>query len=135
MAEIGERPLCCNGVGPGPYGCHTAVTQIDNSGYMDEQDGIDGLAALPQPTRLKAFRLLASHEPDGVAAGEIARSMDVPQNTRWACHLDALRSGSERAAIALDHLPGEIGEFPRAHRVSAAGLLRRQIGLVQAHSC
>jgi hypothetical protein len=81
VAEIGERLLCCKAVGPGPYGCHTAVTQIDNFGYMDEQYAIDGLAALLQSTRLKAFRLLVSHEPGGVAAGEIARAMDVPQNT------------------------------------------------------
>lgn len=135
MAEIGERLLCCKAVGPGPYGCHTAVTQIDNFGYMDEQYAIDGLAALLQTTRLKAFRLLVSHEPGGVAAGEIARAMDVPQNTMWARHLDALRTGSERAAIALDHLPGEPGELPRAHSVSAAGLLRRQIRRLQAYSC
>ena len=39
------------------------------------------LSALAQPTRLESFRLLVRHEPDGLPAGEIARLLDVPQNT------------------------------------------------------
>ena len=39
------------------------------------------LSALAQPTRLDAFRLLVKHEPDGLPAGEIARALEVPQNT------------------------------------------------------
>lgn len=42
---------------------------------------IASLAALAQPTRLDTFRLLVRHEPEGLAAGEIARALDVPQNT------------------------------------------------------
>lgn len=50
-------------------------------------------AALSQDTRLKAFRLLVSHEPTGLPAGEIARTLDVPHNTMSA-HLAVLaRSG------------------------------------------
>ena len=56
---------------------------------MDEQDALDGLAALSQSTRLAAFRLLVSHEPGGAAAGEIARDLNVPQNTMSA-HLATL---------------------------------------------
>jgi DNA-binding transcriptional ArsR family regulator len=56
---------------------------------MDEMRALDCLAALSQPTRLKAFRLLVAHEPDGIAAGEIARLADVPQNTMSA-HLATL---------------------------------------------
>lgn len=39
------------------------------------------LSALAQRTRLDTFRLLVRHEPDGLAAGEIARHLGVPQNT------------------------------------------------------
>ena len=46
-------------------------------------------AALSQETRLKAFRLLVSHEPDGLPAGDIARALDVPHNTMSA-HLAVL---------------------------------------------
>jgi ArsR family transcriptional regulator len=48
---------------------------------MDKIEAIEVLAALAQSTRLDAFRLLVSREPEGVAAGELARLMAVPQNT------------------------------------------------------
>ncbi len=48
---------------------------------MDDEATILALAALAQPTRLDAFRLLVAHEPDGIAAGELAQLLDVPQNT------------------------------------------------------
>ncbi|MBV1702996.1 MAG: ArsR family transcriptional regulator [Hyphomicrobiales bacterium] len=48
---------------------------------MDENLIIMALAALAQPTRLAAFRLLVRHEPDGLAAGDLARALDVPHNT------------------------------------------------------
>ena len=47
------------------------------------------MAALAQPTRLDTFRLLVSHEPEGVPAGELARLIEVPQNTMSA-HLAVL---------------------------------------------
>ena len=47
------------------------------------------LAALSQKTRLETFRLLIRQQPDGLAAGEIARRIDVPQNTMSA-HLAVL---------------------------------------------
>jgi ArsR family transcriptional regulator, arsenate/arsenite/antimonite-responsive transcriptional repressor len=50
---------------------------------------IAALAALAQPTRLNTFRLLVKHEPDGMAAGELARLTKVPQNTMSA-HLTIL---------------------------------------------
>ena len=63
---------------------------------MESADAITALAALAQPTRLETFRLLVRHEPDGVPAGEIARLMDVPQNTMSA-HLAVLaRAGLVR---------------------------------------
>ncbi|WP_297108406.1 metalloregulator ArsR/SmtB family transcription factor [uncultured Devosia sp.] len=56
---------------------------------MDDTAIIEALAALAQPTRLAAFRLVVEHEPDGLAAGEIARRLDVPQNT-MSTHLSQL---------------------------------------------
>ena len=56
---------------------------------MESSDAIASLAALAQPTRLEAFRLLVRHEPNGVPAGELARALDVPQNTMSA-HLATL---------------------------------------------
>lgn len=56
---------------------------------MDELKAVAALAALAQNTRLEAFRLLVRHEPKGVAAGELARALAVPQNTMSA-HLAAL---------------------------------------------
>ena len=47
------------------------------------------LAALAQTTRLETFRLLVKHEPNGLPAGELARVLDVPQNTMSA-HLSTL---------------------------------------------
>ena len=56
---------------------------------MDSEEAVLTLAALAQPTRLNAFRILASHEPEGLAAGELARALEVPQNTLSA-HLSIL---------------------------------------------
>ena len=57
------------------------VHYIDKSGYMESEDVILALGALAQSTRLEAFRLLAAHEPHGLAAGAIADALAVPQNT------------------------------------------------------
>jgi DNA-binding transcriptional ArsR family regulator len=56
---------------------------------MKETDALAALAALSQATRLQTFRLLVTREPDGVPAGELARSIGVPQNTMSA-HLSIL---------------------------------------------
>src|SRR5882757_7404914 len=56
---------------------------------MDLNTATTALAALSQPTRLETFRLLIKHEPDGLPAGEIARQLDVPQNT-MSVHLAIL---------------------------------------------
>ncbi len=56
---------------------------------MDSNNAIVALSALAQPTRLETFRLLVRREPNGVAAGELARLMGVPQNTMSA-HLAIL---------------------------------------------
>jgi DNA-binding transcriptional ArsR family regulator len=56
---------------------------------MESEDAIVALAALAQPTRLEVFRLLVKHEPEGLAAGDIARALAVPQNT-MSSHLAVL---------------------------------------------
>ena len=63
---------------------------------MENTDAILVLAALAQPTRLETFRRLVQHEPGGIPAGELARSVGVPQNTMSA-HLAVLaRAGLVR---------------------------------------
>lgn len=56
---------------------------------MENETAITALAALAQATRLDTFRLLVKHEPDGVSAGELARVLEIPQNTMSA-HLATL---------------------------------------------
>ena len=56
---------------------------------METESAILALAALAQSTRLDVFRLLIKHEPEGLAAGEIAKKLAVPQNTMSA-HLAVL---------------------------------------------
>lgn len=56
---------------------------------MEMTTAIDSLGALAQNTRLEVFRLLVRHEPLGLPAGEIARRLDVPQNT-MSSHLSIL---------------------------------------------
>jgi ArsR family transcriptional regulator len=71
---------------------------------MEQESAILALAALAQSTRLDVFRLLVKHEPDGLAAGDIARAIAVPQNTMSA-HLAILaRAGlviSERKSRSI----------------------------------
>lgn len=56
---------------------------------MDDIATLNAMSALAQPTRLRVFRLLVNHEPDGIAAGELARAVGVPQNT-MSSHLAIL---------------------------------------------
>ncbi len=64
---------------------------------MESESVILALAALAQSTRLEVFRLLVQREPEGVAAGDIAREMAVPANTMSA-HLAVLtRAGLVRS--------------------------------------
>jgi ArsR family transcriptional regulator, arsenate/arsenite/antimonite-responsive transcriptional repressor len=71
---------------------------------MESEQAILALAALAQSTRLGVFRLLVKHEPDGLAAGEIAKALAIPQNTMSA-HLAILaRAGlvmSERQSRSI----------------------------------
>ena len=48
---------------------------------METKDAVKALAALAQETRLSIFRLLVQAGPQGVAAGRIGESLDVPAAT------------------------------------------------------
>jgi ArsR family transcriptional regulator, arsenate/arsenite/antimonite-responsive transcriptional repressor len=48
---------------------------------MEELNAVRALGALAQESRLKIFRLLVQCGPDGMAAGDIARRLKLPQNT------------------------------------------------------
>ncbi|WP_043364520.1 helix-turn-helix transcriptional regulator [Belnapia sp. F-4-1] len=71
---------------------------------MEFRDALACLGALSQGTRLETFRLLVRHEPEGLPAGEVARRLDVPQNT-MSTHLAVLtRAGllqSERHSRSI----------------------------------
>jgi DNA-binding transcriptional ArsR family regulator len=71
---------------------------------MELENAILALAAIAQSTRLGVFRLLVRHEPEGLAAGDIAKALAVPQNTMSA-HLAILaRAGlvmSERKSRSI----------------------------------
>ena len=73
---------------------------------MDTDSAIAALGALAQATRLDAFRLLVRHEPEGLPAGEVAKALDVPQNT-MSVHLATLaRAGlitSERRSRIINY--------------------------------
>ncbi|WP_108462847.1 ArsR/SmtB family transcription factor [Devosia naphthalenivorans] len=71
---------------------------------MESIRAIVALSALGQETRLEIFRLLVRNTPEGLPAGEIARRLEVPQNT-MSSHLGLLtRAGlltSERFSRSI----------------------------------
>lgn len=56
---------------------------------MEQREAIDAFAALAQPTRMSVYRVLVEHEPTGLPAGEVARVLEVQQNT-MSSHLAIL---------------------------------------------
>lgn len=48
---------------------------------MDIQEAIIAFDALSQETRLRTFRLLVEHGPDGAPAGKLSETLGVPHNT------------------------------------------------------
>lgn len=48
---------------------------------MEIKDAVNALAALAQETRLAIFRLLVEAGPEGVAAGRIAETLEIPGAT------------------------------------------------------
>lgn len=56
---------------------------------MDIIHAVNALGGLAQESRLKVFRLLVRSGRDGMAAGDIARTLGVPKNT-MSSHLGIL---------------------------------------------
>jgi len=48
---------------------------------MELSPAIDAFGALAQKSRLQIFRLLMQCGPEGMAAGDIARELQIPHNT------------------------------------------------------
>lgn len=57
---------------------------------MESNDAIEALAALAQPSRLAAFRLLVRAGPEGAPAGAVAEAVGAPANT-MSTHLALLQ--------------------------------------------
>ena len=57
--------------------------------FGETREAAQGFAALAQETRLETFRLLVGCGNEGMAAGEIAKAVGVPQNT-MSSHLSIL---------------------------------------------
>ncbi|WP_242182247.1 metalloregulator ArsR/SmtB family transcription factor [Sphingomonas sp. CARO-RG-8B-R24-01] len=91
---------------------------------MESALAIAALGSLAQGTRLDTFRLLARNGPDGLPAGEVARQLNVPQNTMSA-HLAILT----RAGLVRFERSGRT-IFYRADLDSVRGLMR-----FLAHDC
>jgi len=64
---------------------------------METNRAIAALSALAQPSRLAVFRLLVQTGPEGKAAGEIARALDLPPST-LSSHLSLLEGAGLLAA-------------------------------------
>lgn len=65
---------------------------------MESSRALAAFAALGQQTRLEVFRLLIQAGPAGAAAGEIAATLDVRQNTLSANLSVLLNAGLVRNA-------------------------------------
>ena len=83
---------------------------------MESEQAILSFAALAQTTRLAVFKLLVRHEPEGLAAGDIAKALAVPQNTMSA-HLAVLA----RAGLVMSERRSRLIIY-RANLVAVAGL-------------
>ncbi len=56
---------------------------------MNTESALATLAALAHPTRLQAFRLLVTHEPDGLPTGALVEASALTQST-FSTHLAVL---------------------------------------------
>lgn len=75
----------------------TAARYFYIYGSMELLLAIKRLSALAQQTRLELFRLLVKAGPEGMAAGELARRLDVPASTMSAQLLVLSNAGLVRA--------------------------------------
>ena len=71
---------------------------------MESRHAVSALSALAHEGRLAIFRMLVQAGSDGIAAGEIARQLDVPPNTLSAnlnilSHAELVESRREGRSI------------------------------------
>jgi DNA-binding transcriptional ArsR family regulator len=92
---------------------------------MDEKQAITALGALAQETRLRTYRLLLVQGPQGLPAGEIARSLGTPSNT-MSTHLAILT----RAGLLKSRREGRVVFYA----VELAGI-RDLIGFLAEDCC
>lgn len=59
----------------------TYVKYVHIFGHMDIQQALIAFDALSQETRLRVFRLLVEHGPDGAPAGALSETLGIPHNT------------------------------------------------------
>lgn len=85
---------------------------------MKQETALGIFAALSQSTRLDAFRLIVAHEPSGLPAGEIARALDVPQNT-LSTHLAMLARAGLISAERLGRSIVYRGELDRVRELAS----------------
>jgi len=60
---------------------------------MNMNEALNAFGALSQETRLKIFRLLVRHAPDGLRVGEVARRLHLPGPT-LSFHLNVLAAAN-----------------------------------------
>jgi len=64
---------------------------------MEVETAVKRLSAIAQEARLEVFRLLVKAGPEGMAAGDVARTLDVPANTMSAQLLVLSNAGLVKA--------------------------------------
>jgi hypothetical protein len=74
---------------------------VDYRRHMDASSTVKALGALSQISRLEAFRLLVRSGSGGMAAGEIARALEVPHNT-MSSHLSVLVSTRDLLSFLME---------------------------------
>lgn len=84
---------------------------------MEIESALAALGALSHAARLDVFRLLVRHEPEGLAAGDVARRLGVPANT-MSTHLAILG----RADLVRSERRGRSIVY-RAHLDALRGLM------------
>lgn len=92
---------------------------------MDQVKVVAALAALAQDTRLSAFRLLVQAGPDGMIAGAVAETMDVPPST-MSHHLAKL----EQAGLATSWRTGRL-----IHYAADYAGMQALLGFLMADCC
>jgi len=91
---------------------------------MTTEEALAALAALSHPTRLDAFRLLVTHEPEGLSTGQLVEASGLSQST-FSTHLAVLA----KAGLVISDKQGR----QQIQRVRIAAL--RDLMLFLAKDC